>query len=142
MSPFHLAFAIDDIEAARRFYGGVLGCAVGREAANWIDFDFFGHQISAHLSREPRAGDRSTVDGVFVPLHHFGVLLPWNAWETLSGRLAAADWPFELTPRVRYEGEPGEQGTFFVKDPAGNALEFKAYRNPDAVYASHADAGE
>jgi extradiol dioxygenase family protein len=142
MTPFHLAFAIDDIEAVRGFYGDVLGCPVGREAANWIEFDFFGRRISAHVSTETRAGDRSTVDGQFVPLHHFGVLLPWTEWTALSARLAREDWPFELTPRVRFEGEPGEQGTFFVKDPAGNALEFKAYRNPEAVYAPHAAAGE
>jgi extradiol dioxygenase family protein len=135
MNPFHLAFAIDDIEDARRFYHGVLGCPVGREASNWIDFDFFGNQISAHVHRGTRPDGVSYVGREEVPLHHFGVLLPWAEWEALAERITGAPWPFVIAPHTRFEGEPGEQGTFFLKDPSNNALEFKAFRHPEDVYA-------
>jgi extradiol dioxygenase family protein len=135
--PFHLAFPVDDLEAARAFYGGVLGCPEGRSAATWIDFDLAGHQIVAHLASDGgRDAGASQVDGDGVPVPHFGLVLPWDDWEALADRLRDADWKFELGPRVRFRGEVGEQGTFFIRDPAGNALEFKAFRDPERLFAS------
>ena len=133
--PFHLAFPVDDLERARGFFSGVLGCGVGRESDRWIDFDFFGHQITAHLSDERGADTRNPVDGDAVPVRHFGAVLPWAAWEALADRLRAAGQDFLIEPRIRFRGQPGEQGTFFVRDPAGNALEFKSFRNPDRLFA-------
>lgn len=134
--PFHLAFPVDDLEATRAFYAGLLGCTVGREAEHWIDFDFHGHQISAHV-RPGVAGTAATneVDGDDVPVRHFGAVLDWDAWESLAARLADAGIPFRIEPRVRFQGEPGEQGTFFVPDPSGNVLEFKAFRDPARLFA-------
>ena len=134
MIPFHMAFAIDDKEAARHFYGEVIGCKVGREAENWIDFDFFGHQISAHLNTDPKSSATSKVGNDMVPLHHFGAVLPWDTWNALIERLRAAKWPFVMEPKIRFAGEPGEQGTFFLKDPAGNAMEFKSFKTPDGLF--------
>lgn len=134
--PFHLAFPVDDLEAARAFYVDVLGCRVGREAARWIDFDFFGHQISAHLVDRPL--DRAAtnpVDGDDVPARHFGAILPWNEWEALHLRLARAGHRFLIEPHVRFRGEVGEQGTFFVEDPAGNAIELKTFADMSRVFA-------
>ena len=134
---FHLAFAVDDLAAAEAFYVGLLGCRVGRQTERWIDFDFWGHQLSAHLA--PRAVEappaQGEVDGDAVPTHHFGVILEWSAWEALRDRLSAAGIAFVLGPRIRFAGEPGEQATMFVADPSGNALEFKAYRHPGGVFA-------
>ncbi len=134
MIPFHMAFAIDDKEKARWFYGDVIGCKVGREAENWIDFDFFGHQISAHLNTDAKSTATSKVGNDMVPLHHFGAVLPWETWNALSARLEDAGWVFVLKPHIRFEGQPGEQGTFFIKDPAGNALEFKSFRHAEAMF--------
>lgn len=134
MIPFHMAFAIDDKEQARHFYGDVIGCKVGREADNWIDFDFFGHQISAHLNRDPKSAATSKVGDELVPLHHFGAVLPWDEWNALIGRIKAAKVAFVMEPHIRFEGQKGEQGTFFLKDPAGNAMEFKSFRNPEAMF--------
>lgn len=134
MIPFHMAFAIHDKEASRRFYGDVLGCKVGREAENWIDFDFFGHQISAHVNVDPKSEATSTVGTDRVPLHHFGAVLPWDIWTGLIERLRDNGWTFVLEPKVRFAGQPGEQGTFFLKDPSGNALEFKAFRHPEGMF--------
>ena len=134
MIPFHMAFAIDDKEKARRFYGDIIGCKVGREADNWIDFDFFGHQISAHINRDPKSTATSKVGDELVPLHHFGAVLPWDTWTALIERIKANKVAFLLAPHIRFEGKPGEQGTFFIKDPAGNAMEFKSFRNPDAMF--------
>jgi extradiol dioxygenase family protein len=142
---FHLAIPVHDLPAVRGFYGGVLGCPEGRSSARWVDFDFFGHQLVAHLiesgartGREGRAaGDAGTnvVDGDDVPAPHFGVVLEWPEWEALAERLRAADVPFVIAPRVRFAGRVGEQGTFFVRDPSGNALEFKALRDPGQLFA-------
>lgn len=134
MFPFHMAFAINDKEEARRFYGDVIGCKVGREADNWIDFDFFGHQLSAHINTDPKSPATSKVGSELVPLHHFGAVLPWDEWNSLIARLKAEDYAFVLEPHIRFEGEPGEQGTFFVKDPSGNALEFKSFRSPSGLF--------
>ncbi len=137
LPPFHLAFPVDDLDAARAFYGGVLGCAEGRSATTWVDFDLAGHQIVAHRVSATRVdAGANPVDGDGVPIPHFGLVLPWDEWESLVSRLRDAEWPFELGPRVRFRGEVGEQGTLFVRDPAGNALEFKAFRDPDRLFAS------
>ncbi|MGB7406195.1 MAG: VOC family protein [Pacificimonas sp.] len=133
MPPFHLAFPVDDLIAARAFYGGRLGCPEGRSSDEWIDFDFFGHQIVAHLA--PRTAlHRNEVDGDAVPVPHFGTVLAWNEFQALAERLTAAGQTFEIAPHVRFEGQPGEQATMFLFDPAGNALEFKAMRNPQDLF--------
>lgn len=134
LSPFHLAIPVDDLAAARGFYGGVLGCPEGRSSATWIDFDLMGHQLVVHQA--PRAAiTRSAVDGDAVPVPHFGIVLDWPAWEALGDRIAASGSAFELPPHVRFAGKPGEQGTFFLFDPAGNALEFKAMRHQGNLFA-------
>lgn len=132
---FHLAFGVDDLDAARRFYEGILGATVGRTSDRWIDFAFWDHQITAHLGT-PSTPQTNEVDDDAVPIHHFGVILDWDAWEALADRLEASGIAFVLGPRIRFAGEIGEQGTLFVRDPAGNALEFKAFRDPDRVFAS------
>lgn len=131
-STFHLAFPVDDLAKARAFYGGTLGCPEGRSSECWVDFNFFGHQIVAHLAPgEARQGATSEVDGERVPLRHFGVVLPMKEWEDLSRRLADAGTRFVIEPQVRFKGKPGEQATMFLLDPSGNALEFKAFRDID-----------
>ena len=133
---FHLAFPVDDIAAARRFYGGLLGCPEGRSTAEWVDFDFFGHQIVAHLSPE-ECGHRHTspVDGEDVPVRHFGAVLPMAEWEELADKLKAADTRFIIEPQIRFKGQAGEQATMFFLDPAGNALEFKAFGDIEQLFA-------
>ncbi len=133
--PFHLAFPVTDLEETRAFYGGLLGCREGRSAERWIDFDFFGHQISAHLAPPQAEIPRNEVDGDQVPVRHFGAILAWKHWEALAERVRSAGHPFLIEPRVRFQGEVGEQGTFFVRDPSGNALEFKAFRDPSRLFA-------
>lgn len=137
LPPFHLAFAVDDLDAARRFYGELLGCPEGRSAARWIDFNFRGHQIVAHLSPEViRPPASNPVDGDDVPVPHFGVVLPMAEWKALAERLVEAGWEFVIPPTVRFEGQPGEQATMFLLDPAGNALEFKAMADPTKLFAT------
>ena len=134
---FHLAFPVTDLAAAREFYGELLGCCpVGRTSDRWIDFDFFGHQITGHLVVPEGAIGTNDVDGDQVPVRHFGAVLEWEAWEALAERMRAAGRSFRLAPKVRFRDEIGEQGTFFVEDPAGNALEFKAFRDPARLFAS------
>jgi extradiol dioxygenase family protein len=136
LPPFHLAFPVDDLDAARRFYGGLLGCPEGRSAQEWIDFDLYGHQIVAHLAPEaPRARASNPVDGEEVPVPHFGIVLRLAEWKALAQRLTDAGVEFVIAPTVRFEGEPGEQATMFFLDPAGNALEFKAMANPANLFA-------
>ena len=136
MPPFHLAFPVLDIEDTRQFFVDVLGCTVGREAEKWIDFEFFGHQISAHVKPEECAAAATNgVDGDAVPVRHFGAVLEWADWEALLERVKAAGVEFIIEPRIRFEGEPGEQGIFFVKDPAGNAMEFKTFKDMDKLFA-------
>jgi uncharacterized protein len=135
---FHLAFPVTDLEGARRFYGGLLGCAEGRSSADWVDFDFHGHQIVAH--KVPAAGmadATSVVDGHDVPVRHFGVILDLPAWEALAARLASAGTKFIIEPYVRFRGLPGEQATMFFLDPFGNALEFKAFGDIDLLFAKN-----
>jgi extradiol dioxygenase family protein len=136
LPPFHLAFPVDDLAAARRFYGGLLGCPEGRSADDWIDFNLHGHQIVAHLAPD-LAPQRTTneVDGEHVPVPHFGIVLPMEDWEKLAERLTDADVDFVIPPTVRFAGQPGEQATMFLLDPAGNALEFKAMADPSRLFA-------
>jgi extradiol dioxygenase family protein len=136
MRPFHLAFPVRDLESARAFYGGILGCREGRRSERWVDFDFHGHQISAHLRPEElREVAANPVDGDDVPVRHFGLVLGWEEFHELAGRLRAANVEFLIEPRIRFEGEPGEQATLFVRDPSGNALEFKAFRDAGRLFA-------
>ena len=137
MQPFHLAFPVHDLDAARAFYRGVLGCGEGRSAREWIDFDLFGHQIVAHLDPSARAPDvTNPVDGHDVPVPHFGVVLDWDDWHALAARLEAAGTRFGIAPHVRFQGQVGEQATMFFRDPSGNALEFKAFRDPGQLFAT------
>jgi|SRR5215472_9422849 len=133
---FHLAFPVRDLAEARAFYGGVLGCAEGRSSADWVDFDFEGHQIVAHLApAETGASATNGVDGEQVPVRHFGLILSPAAWTALAARLRAADARFLIEPQTRFAGEPGEQSTLFVLDPSGNALEFKAFADEAMIFA-------
>ena len=136
LPPFHIAFPVDDIEAARRFYGEVLGCPEGRSADTWVDFNLFGHQIVAHLAPPGGRADLSNhVDGHNVPVPHFGVVLPMEQWRILADRVQAAGVSFGMAPTVRFKGQVGEQATMFFKDPAGNALEFKAFADLSSLFA-------
>jgi uncharacterized protein len=133
---FHLAFPVHSIAAARAFYGGLLGCAEGRSAETWVDFDFYGHQVVAHLSPdECRPAATGQVDGDAVPVRHFGTILPMAEWEALADRLRAAGTRFIIEPHVRFKGEVGEQATMFFLDPSGNALEFKSFADMSQVFA-------
>jgi len=135
IAPFHLAFPVDDLTRARQFYGQTLGCPEGRSSAEWIDFNFFGHQIVAHLA-PPKAGDHhNEVDGHDVPVPHFGVVLAWDDFHALAGRLQAQGFTFVIEPTIRFAGQVGEQATMFFRDPAGNALEFKAFRDIGQLFA-------
>ena len=138
---FHLAFPVRDLAEARAFYGGLLGCPEGRSSDQWVDFDFYGHQIVAHLApgeighTEARKGTTSAVDGHDVPVRHFGAILTLPQWEALAGNLKAAGTKFVIEPNIRFQGQPGEQATMFFLDPSGNALEFKAFADDGMVFA-------
>ncbi|MBS1767902.1 MAG: VOC family protein [Acidobacteria bacterium] len=131
---FHHAFLVRDLSAARAFYGGALGCREGRSAATWVDFDFFGHQISLHLGEPAVYATRGEVDGIAVPMPHFGAILGMEAFDALARRLMDAGTAFVIPPRLRYAGQPAEQRTMFLLDPSGNALEFKAFREPSCIF--------
>jgi hypothetical protein len=133
---FHLAFPVTSLEQARAFYGSLLGCREGRSAPDWVDFDFYGHQIVAHVA-PGEVGHRNTnaVDGDNVPVRHFGAILPLDEWEKLAAKLKAAGQKFIVEPHVRFEGEVGEQATMFLLDPCGNALEFKAFKDIGRLFA-------
>ena len=134
--PFHLAFPVDDLNKAREFYAGLLGCPEGRSSESWIDFDFHGHQIVAHLSPdEVRRTGANQVDGKEVPVRHFGVILGWDDWHSLADRLRRAGVKFIIEPGIRFAGQVGEQATMFFLDPAGNALEFKTFRDMGRIFA-------
>src|SRR5438552_14100010 len=141
--PFHLAFPVRDIAEARAFYGDLLGCAEGRSAPEWVDFDFYGHQIVAHLAPE-ECGHRKTsaVDGEQVPVRHFGAILSKADWETLAARLKAAGTRFVIEPQIRFKGLVGQQATMFFLDPSGNALEFKSFADPSQLFARQVPHGE
>ena len=136
LRPFHLAFPVCDLADARAFYGTLLGCSEGRSSAEWVDFDFFGHQIVAHLSPdEPEHKAHNLVDGDAVPVRHFGVILTMTAWRELAEKLERANVTFLIAPEIRFKGLSGEQATFFIRDPSGNALEFKAFESDMRIFA-------
>jgi hypothetical protein len=136
LRPFHLAVTVDDLAAARAFYGGVLGCREGRSADRWIDFDLYGHQFVTHLDEGKRTIEaRNPVDGHGVPVPHFGIVLTMADWQALADRLRAAGTAFAMEPTVRFKGQVGEQATMFFRDPAGNALEFKAFADDAMLFA-------
>ena len=137
LQPFHLAFPVHDLAAARAFYGGLLGCREGRSADHWVDFDLRGHQLVAHLDPGAKpAGHTNPVDGHDVPVPHFGVVLEWDDWHALADRLRGTGIQFGIEPRIRFRGQVGEQATMFFRDPSGNALEFKAFRDPAQLFAT------
>ena len=136
MPPFHLAFPVRDIEEARQFYVGVLGCGEGRSSPDWVDFDFYGHQVVAHLAPDECGhAQTSSVDAHQVPVRHFGAVLSIPQWEALADKLRRAGTKFIIEPYVRFKGEVGEQATMFFLDPSGNAIEFKAFKNMDSLFA-------
>ena len=133
---FHLAFPVDDLVAAREFYGGTLGCSEGRSSDIWIDFNLYGHQIVAHKVESKKETVTNPVDKDHVPVPHFGIVLEMDAWKRLSKRLTDANVEFVIEPKIRFEGEVGEQATMFLKDPAGNALEFKGFNDFEKIFAN------
>lgn len=138
INPFHLAIPVYDLAAARHFYGQVFGCAEGRSSAQWVDFDFFGHQLVIHEHPKTASQDHAhtnAVDGHDVPVPHFGVVLDWDRWEALAERLRVAGTKFVIEPYIRFKGQVGEQATMFLLDPCGNALEFKAFKDMGQLFA-------
>ena len=134
--PFHLAFAVTDLQKTERFFVDLLGCETGRRSERWIDFDFFGHQITAHLvDGDLPSAETNPVDGEKVPSRHFGAILEWDQWQALSKRLQDAKISFLIEPQIRFAGEVGEQATMFFRDPSGNALEFKAFKDQSMIFA-------
>ena len=140
LAPFHLAFPVHDLEVARAFYGGLLGCSEGRSSDEWVDFDFFGHQLVAHktglkITGNDKPVDSNHVDGKQVPVPHFGLVMEWQTWHELADRLKDNDVEFIIEPYIRFKGQKGEQATLFVRDPSGNALEFKAFKDSKELFA-------
>ena len=135
LQPFHLAIPVNDLCAARHFYGEVIGCSEGRSSDKWIDWNFYGHQLVTHKA-SPLRSETNPVDGHDVPAFHFGMVLPFEDWEMLAEHCKKQDVPFVIEPNIRFKGEVGEQGTFFVRDPAGNVLEFKTLKDLDQLFAS------
>ena len=137
INPFHLAFPIKDIEETKRFYKNILGCEIGRESDAWVDFNFFGHQVSILLKPDELTNTKKNkVDGKSVPVRHFGVVLDWEDWHSLSKKLKALKIKFIIDPYIRFEGEVGEQATMFFLDPSGNALEFKSFKDSNQLFAA------
>ena len=137
LSPFHLAFPVHDLSLAREFYGGLLSCGEGRSTDEWVDFNFYGHQIVAHLSpNETVSAEKNQVDGHGVPVRHFGIVLPMAEWHSLAEHLTAKGIEFVIHPYIRFRGEPGEQATMFFLDPSGNAIEIKAFADIGQLFAS------
>ncbi len=135
--PFHFAFFVKDLKSTRDFYGRILGCKEGRSTDTWVDFDFFGNQISAHITEEmPQTRNTGKVDGIAVPMPHFGCIIPWNDFQNLVGSLRKAQVKFIIEPRIRYANQVGEQETMFLTDFSGNAIEIKCFKNPDDMFAS------
>ena len=136
LNPFHLAIPVHDLASARAFYGDLLGCGVGRDAPEWVDFNFFGHQLSVHLSKEAvHSIAANSVDGKSVPIRHFGIVLPWDDWQILADRMTGLNIDFIIAPTIRFKGKVGEQATMFFSDPSGNALEFKAFKDISRLFA-------
>ena len=136
MRPFHLAFPVDDLKKTREFYTKILGCMEGRSSDRWIDFDMYGHQVVAHLVGDLDQVATNAVDGDDVPSSHFGVILEMEQWNQLADNLVKLGIEFIIEPHIRFKGEPGEQATMFFLDPCGNALEFKAFRSDDMIFAT------
>jgi len=139
LRPFHLAIPVDDLAAARGFYGALLGCAEGRSSPEWVDFNFFGHQLVCHLDasgKRQRTEIRNLVDGHGVPVPHFGLVMDIETWTALRDRLVAAGTEFVVEPNIRFSGQPGEQATMFFRDPAGNNLEIKAFKRIESLFAT------
>lgn len=136
LTPFHLAYHVSDLDGARAFYGGILGCREGRSAETWVDFDFFGHQLSLHLGKPFVTTNTGRVGDKMVPMPHLGLVLQLEDWRALADRLTAAGIEFVLPPSVRFAGEPGEQWTMFFRDPSGNPIEVKGFREMEAVFKS------
>lgn len=135
-NPFHLAFPVTDLKATEKFYTEVLGCTTGRRSDHWIDFNFYGHQVVAHLSKDGSdQGPTNPVDGHEVPVKHFGVVLQWDEWQELAEKLKTKGIKFIIEPYIRFKGEPGEQATMFFLDPCGNALEFKSFKDMNQLFA-------
>ena len=135
LRPFHLAFPVSDLFEAKKWYTEVIGCSIGRESEDWVDFNMFGHQIVAHLSPdEVQPTEKSEVDGKMVPVRHFGVILKWDQWHTFSEMLRSKDIEFIIEPYIRFQGESGEQATMFFLDPSGNALEFKSFKDQSYIF--------
>lgn len=134
--PFHLAFPVTDLETTRQFYTKILGCSVGRQAERWIDFNFFGHQISAHLVDKSEQVPANPVDGESIPVRHFGLVLEWNVWHQLVENFKNIEVSYLIEPTIRFEGEVGEQATLFIMDPSGNALEFKSFKDSSQLFAT------
>jgi hypothetical protein len=132
---FHIAFPVHNLESAREFYVNILGCESGRESDSWIDFNLYGHQIVAHLSPDDCSPvSTNSVDKDDIPCRHFGVILEWGQWEVLQNRIKKLEHRFLVEPKIRFKSKPGEQGTFFINDPSGNALEFKSFKNDSMVF--------
>lgn len=137
LRPFHVAFAVADLNKTLHFYRDILGCGIGRTSEKWIDFNFFGHQISAHLKpSEVSTADKNSVDGKNVPVRHMGVILTMEDWHQLADKVRDNNIEFIIEPYIRFEGEPGEQATMFFLDPSGNALEFKAFKDDASIFAT------
>ena len=136
MRPFHLAFPVDDLEKTREFYTKILGCIEGRSSDRWIDFDMYGHQVVAHLVDDLDQVATNAVDGDDVPSSHFGVILEMEQWNQLADSLVKLGIEFIIEPHIRFKGEPGEQATMFFLDPCGNAIEFKAFKSDDMIFAT------
>ncbi len=135
LTPFHLAIHVTDLDAARKFYGGTLGCSEGRSTETWVDFSFFGHQLSLHLGQPFATTDTGKVGNHMVSMPHFGIVLHLPDWQALAAKLTAAGTDFVIPPTVRFEGEPGEQWTMFFRDPSGNPIEAMGFPNLEAVFA-------
>ena len=136
LTPFHLAIPVHDLQLARNFYGDILGCSTGRTSEQWIDWNFWGHQLVTHLDQTFKPKEAiNLVDGKDIGVPHFGIVLKWQHWEQLADRLKSAKCQFVITPYIRFKGQPGEQGTFFIKDFSGNRLEFKTFRDFDQLFA-------
>lgn len=137
ISPFHLAIPVTDLEQAESFYGDTIGCSKGRSSHDWIDWNFYGHQLVTHVVKEmPGVAGYNQVDGKSVPVPHFGIVLPWSQWEELANRIVARQYKMYIEPYIRFAGKPGEQGTFFLFDPCNNALEFKSFKDMSNLFLS------
>ena len=135
MQPFHLAFPVHDLNIAKKFYTNLLSCKIGRYSDEWIDFNLFGHQIVAHLDRNMKINEKNNkVDGKEVPLRHFGIIMKWEDWTVFANKLKQKNIKFLIEPHIRFKEKPGEQATMFFKDPSGNALEFKSFKNPKMIF--------